>query len=125
MLIVFFMTMALCHAGNLNRHERAVRVDRIELNAYEWADGCIAQQVILWQWCPFEQKLTATRYFLLGDDNAHSLPFRVSGRKWRFAQRNPFNPTKTVIFESADYVVTETDYDVWHEAMFIQRKIAI
>ena len=125
MLIVFFMTMVLCHAGNLSRQDRATQVDRIELNNYQWAEGCVAQQIILWQWCDVDRKYEATRYFLLGSENNRSLPVRTANHKWRFVQRNPFNPVKTIIIESSEYVVTETDYDVWSQAMIQQGRIAV
>ena len=121
MLIMFVSTLLLCHMANVSRSERATQVARLELNTYEWTEGCIAQQIIVWEWNHRDQCYMATRYFLLGRESEGTIPFRTSGRKWRFSIRSPYDASKAVIFEADDFIVSETDYDVWNAAMARQQ----
>lgn len=125
MLIMFVSAMLLFHAANLSRSDQATHVDRLELNTYEWADGCVTRQVIAWEWNEFDQRYEATRYFLLGQEGEGSIPYRMSRHKWRFMNRSPFDASKTVILEADDFFMTETSYDVWLAEMIRQGHIAV
>lgn len=125
MLIRFVSALLLCHAANFSRSDQATHVDLLELNTYKWADGCIARQVIAWEWNEFDQCYDATRYFLLGREDESSIPYRTSRHKWRFMNRNPFDANKAVILEADDFIMTETSYDVWNAEMIRQGYIAI
>lgn len=125
LILTFVSALLLCHAVNIGRGDVATRVDRLELNTYEWAEGCVTRQVIVWEWNSFDQRYEATRYFLLGRENEGSIPYRTAGRKWRFEKRSPYDASKAVIIETDDFIVTETDYDVWNSEMIRQGHIAI
>ncbi len=101
------------------------RVDRLELNTYEWAEGCTARQIIVWEWSHFDRRYMAKRFFLLGRERDDAVPTRTARGKWRFLIRSPYDASKMVVFETDDFIQTHTDFDVWTEEMTRQGHIAI
>lgn len=117
------VVLVVCHLGRstARSHEAPVRVDRIELNHYLWADGCESHQVILWRWSYRTARYDAERYFFVAADGSQD-PFPIHGRRWRFIQRDVWGRRPDRVFEADELIETSTDYDPWKAATDNQRE---
>ncbi len=111
------VVLVVCHLGRTTGrgNEAIQRVDRFELNHYLWADGCQSHQVILWRWNQLASQYEAERYFFVAADGSQD-PFPLSGKRWRFIQRDVWGRRPDRVFEADDLLETFTDYDPWKAA---------
>ena len=113
MLNLLLAVVLVCHLSKTTPKsaEVSMRVDRMELNQYSWAEGCINHQVILWQWCHQGSCYKAVGFhFVPGDGSLNPWPVRG---KWHFLHRNPWRPTSVTKYEAPELIETKTDYDPW------------
>ena len=117
MLNLLLVGLLVCHLSrtSVKSTELPTRVDRMELNEYSWAEGCINHQVILWTWCQDRSCYKPVGFHFVPSDGSQN-PWPAQG-KWRFLYRNPWHPSQVTKYEAYELIETKTDYDPWKLAV--------
>lgn len=116
-LVFAIGVLLLGHVGHGCRSDaRTRRVDRLEVNQYEWTPGCWSHQVIIWEWSHFNRRYEPTRFYFVSSGGCDR-PY-LSGGRWYFTPADPWGRKHSVVYESADLVETCTQDDpikYWYE----------